>query len=266
MNKFDKPYRIQKTIDSKKNLELFDLVSKLDTHEIQQFSLNNQISLDVTNEMGNSLVHEVINIDSRQATEHSKLNVIKFLHSNNADIDKPNKNNQTPLHFACSLQLKLIVEYLIQNEADINYEDNTGSNPLCYLLTGKNTSIDIYDVTEFIPYPKKVDFNLKEESLKLKKLVWNLIQKPNINRVLPMLETIRSTINSIIIEDDEINEIQRTTKNLITDLATQKELENNRLTMPLFDSHLFTKNIEKAYIKMYERSQQSLPPDHITID
>ena len=46
----------------------------------------------------------------------------------------------------------------------------------------------------------------------------------------------------------------------------KKELENNRLTMPLFDSHLFTKNIEKAYIKMYERNQQNLPPDHITID
>ena len=65
-----------------------------------------------------------------------------------------------------------------------------------------NKTIDIYDVTEFIPYPKKVDFNLKEESLKLKKLVWNLIQdpnnlipNPNINRVLPMLETIKRTIN-----------------------------------------------------------------------
>ena len=63
-------------------------------------------------------------------------------------------------------------------------------------------------------------------------------------------------------------------KNLAVNLAQnpsklnmiKSELENNRLTMPLFDSHLFTKNIEKAYIKMYERNQQNLPPDHITID
>ena len=63
-------------------------------------------------------------------------------------------------------------------------------------------------------------------------------------------------------------------KNLAVNLAEnpnklkriKKELENNRLTLPLFDSHLFTKNIEKAYIKMYERNQQNLPPDHITID
>ena len=241
MNKFDKPYRIQKTVDSKKNLELFDLVLKLDTHEISQFALNNQISLDITNEMGNSLVHEVINIDSRLATEHSKLNVIKFLYSNNADIDKPNKNNQTPLHLACSLQLKLIVNFLIDNNADINFKDNSGSNPLCYLLTGKYTSVDIYDVTEFIPHPKKVDFKLKEETIILKKKVWNLIQRPNIRRVLPMLETIKRTIDSIIIEDDEINSIQISTNNLITDLASQKELENNipRIRDKIFENKNF---------------------------
>ena len=90
MNKFDKPHRIQQTIDSKKSIELFSLISKLDTHEIKQFSLINQISLDVTNEMGDSLIHEVINIDSRRASEHAKLNVIKFLYANNVDPDKPN--------------------------------------------------------------------------------------------------------------------------------------------------------------------------------
>ena len=246
MNKFDKPHRIQKTVDSKKKLELFDLVSKLDTHEISQFVLNNQISLDITNELGNSLVHEVINIDSRQATEHSKLNVIKFLYSNNADIDKPNKNNQTPLHLACSLQLKLIVDFLIQNDADINYQDNLGSNPLCYLLTGKNTSVDIYDVTEFIPHPKKVDFKLKEETIVLKKLIWRLMQRNDIKRVLPILETIRRTINSIIIEDEEINDIQISTNILITDLASQRELDNN---IPRIRDQIFeNKNIIRRRI------------------
>jgi len=34
MNKFDKPFRIIPSIDQKKNIELFNLVSKLDTHEI----------------------------------------------------------------------------------------------------------------------------------------------------------------------------------------------------------------------------------------
>lgn len=42
-------------------------------------------------------------------------------------------------------------------------------------------------------------------------------------------------------------------------------LANNRLTTPLFDTPLFTKNLEAGYIKMYERFQADLEPDHIVI-
>jgi predicted O-linked N-acetylglucosamine transferase (SPINDLY family) len=48
--------------------------------------------------------------------------------------------------------------------------------------------------------------------------------------------------------------------------AIKQKLKKNCLSSPLFNTQLFTKNIEKAYIKMYERNQQNLPPDHITID
>jgi predicted O-linked N-acetylglucosamine transferase (SPINDLY family) len=43
------------------------------------------------------------------------------------------------------------------------------------------------------------------------------------------------------------------------------KLANNRLTTPLFDTPLFAKNIEAAYIKMMERYQADLEPDHIVI-
>jgi predicted O-linked N-acetylglucosamine transferase (SPINDLY family) len=43
------------------------------------------------------------------------------------------------------------------------------------------------------------------------------------------------------------------------------KLANNRLSTPLFDTPLFTKHLESAYIKMYERYQAKLPPEHITI-
>jgi predicted O-linked N-acetylglucosamine transferase (SPINDLY family) len=42
-------------------------------------------------------------------------------------------------------------------------------------------------------------------------------------------------------------------------------LARNRLTAPLFDTPLFIKNIEAAYIKMMERYQADLGPDHIFI-
>jgi predicted O-linked N-acetylglucosamine transferase (SPINDLY family) len=44
------------------------------------------------------------------------------------------------------------------------------------------------------------------------------------------------------------------------------KLANNRLTTPLFDTPLFTKNLEAAYLQMYERYQQDLKPDHFFIN
>jgi protein O-GlcNAc transferase len=48
--------------------------------------------------------------------------------------------------------------------------------------------------------------------------------------------------------------------------AIKAKLAANKLTTPLFDTPLFTKNIEKAYIKMVERYQSDLTPDHIYIE
>jgi predicted O-linked N-acetylglucosamine transferase (SPINDLY family) len=43
------------------------------------------------------------------------------------------------------------------------------------------------------------------------------------------------------------------------------KLANNRLAAPLFDTPLFAKNLETAYIRMVERYQADLQPDHISI-
>ncbi len=45
----------------------------------------------------------------------------------------------------------------------------------------------------------------------------------------------------------------------------KSKLTNNRLTNPLFDTPLFTKNIEAAYIKMYERYQNDLQPENLFV-
>ncbi len=60
---------------------------------------------------------------------------------------------------------------------------------------------------------------------------------------------------------------------LAVELATNPErlrrirqkLEQNRLTTPLFDTKLFTRHIEAAYLQMYERYQAGLPPEHIQV-
>jgi predicted O-linked N-acetylglucosamine transferase (SPINDLY family) len=43
------------------------------------------------------------------------------------------------------------------------------------------------------------------------------------------------------------------------------KLAKNRLSAPLFDTPLFTKNLEAAYIQMYERDRLGMHPDHLFI-
>jgi len=44
------------------------------------------------------------------------------------------------------------------------------------------------------------------------------------------------------------------------------KLQKNILTKPLFDTKLFTKNIEELYSIMYQRYHSGLPADHIEIE
>ena len=45
----------------------------------------------------------------------------------------------------------------------------------------------------------------------------------------------------------------------------KQKIIDNRLTAPLFNTPLFTKNLEAVYIQMYERYHADLEPDHIVI-
>jgi predicted O-linked N-acetylglucosamine transferase (SPINDLY family) len=45
-----------------------------------------------------------------------------------------------------------------------------------------------------------------------------------------------------------------------------EKLARNRLTTPLFDVSHFTKNLEAAYVKMYERYEADLPTEHLLVE
>jgi predicted O-linked N-acetylglucosamine transferase (SPINDLY family) len=47
--------------------------------------------------------------------------------------------------------------------------------------------------------------------------------------------------------------------------AIKQKLARNRLTMPLFNTPLYTRHLEAAYEAMYQRYQAGLPPDHIAV-
>jgi predicted O-linked N-acetylglucosamine transferase (SPINDLY family) len=48
--------------------------------------------------------------------------------------------------------------------------------------------------------------------------------------------------------------------------ALKQKLANNRLTTPLFDTPQFTKDLERAYVQMYERYQADQLPEHLFVE
>jgi predicted O-linked N-acetylglucosamine transferase (SPINDLY family) len=48
--------------------------------------------------------------------------------------------------------------------------------------------------------------------------------------------------------------------------AIKTKLAQNRLSSPLFNANLITRDIEKAYQAMHQRFQEGLPPEHIKIN
>jgi len=66
---------------------------------------------------------------------------------------------------------------------------------------------------------------------------------------------------------------QKEYESLAIELATHPEklkiikdkLASNLSTAPLYNTKLFTKNLESAYTEMYDRYQRGLEPDHIYV-
>ena len=71
-----------------------------------------------------------------------------------------------------------------------------------------------------------------------------------------------------------ITTTQEQYESLAIELATHPEklkiikdkLANNLSTAPLYDTPLFTRHLESAYLTMYDRYQQGLEPDHIYVE
>jgi hypothetical protein len=250
MNKFDKPFRPMPFYDKRLGNELFASAESLDTHELLQFSLKNHIPLDYNNDDGETLIHRIVRIDNSKANQHSKLNVIKFLVQNGVNPDKPDKSNNTPLHYACSLQLDLIVKYLLELGANPNYTDNNGYTPFHYTLTGEIKPISkTSKVFDFIPPPKKEDPKKKEQLSEIAIQLNTLLENEITENKLPIYKTIEQTIDKLIEYDDHIKNNRGIILKNINRLATSAESKD---PLPEIKENIFTgQNSIKRKLEKY---------------
>ena len=82
-----------------------------------------------------------------------------------------------------------------------------------------------------------------------------------------------SILNSVNLPE-LITDTQEEYESLAIELATnpiklkniKDKLINNLSTAPLFDTPLFTRNLELAYKTMYEKHHSGMKPEHIFVD
>ena len=263
MNKFDKPYNIITKFDQKKILELFKYASKLEIHELIQYAYINQLPLNIFNDSGNNLIHEIINI--KNTTELSKLNGIKLLVLNNVNPDKINKDNITPLHLACSNQFEHIVKYLVEIKVNINAQDNMKSTPVHYLLKGDIKMFEIKEIKSLVPYNKSPNIN---KNKLINKLKHDIINNLLTNLDVPLLDTLKKTIFNIISEDSSINDYSNHLKNEIakkslTELSTLDSTNNLLLYYKEFIKSKITSllGINKIPIEIHPKEYTSWGPE-----
>ena len=193
----NQPYRSNLTIPKEKIDTLFSLMNQMDTQQIKQFYMVNNVPLNVNDINGENLIHKAINNENILKKEFHRLNIIKFLIQNDVNPDKPNKENQTPLHLACKMQYADIVKYLIETGVNVNYQDNYGATPFHYALQGQIKLLESdKEIKDFIPAEKKVDINRKETLLEIKKEIWELIKEND------FIKSIEKTIHSTVFDDE----------------------------------------------------------------
>ena len=203
VNKFDKPHLPVPLYDLERKTDMFNAVLSLDTHEILQCNLMYKIPFTISDDNKNSLIHILINNPSK-SSELAKLSVIKFLINNGVDPDKPNKYNQTALHLACKQQLEKIVDYLLKNNTNSNYKDNSGFTPFHYLLRGSINPVPLTEIIDFIPPTNNVNFAKVEFIKDMKQEITNILDTLD---KLPIFETIQNTIIAFIGHDAKVKKI-----------------------------------------------------------
>ncbi|XP_044764528.1 uncharacterized protein LOC123321090 [Coccinella septempunctata] len=83
-----------------------------------------------------------------EATKAGRLDIIKTLLDNGADVEARDEAGQTPLHWAVRFRSSMdLVKTLVESGADVNSKDEYGCTPLHILCTkGAGVNMDIFDL------------------------------------------------------------------------------------------------------------------------
>jgi ankyrin repeat protein len=116
-------------------INIFEAVKQSDMATTKQWLQIKPKLIRAKNNNGNTLLHWAVCFNAN-------LEIIKYLISQNADINAQNNGGTTPLHWAASRPTSVeVLQYLISQKANINIEDNNGCKPFDVANTDEKKKI-----------------------------------------------------------------------------------------------------------------------------
>lgn len=238
--------------------KLFSLIEEGNQYKIKEFLQNNKLTTLVRTDNGETLLHTVISNSS--LSKNIKFDLVQFLLDHNCPVSLANNLNVTPLHIACELQLKDIVELLISRGANVNAIDNQGMSPLHYQILSQTKACKTEKNTQINPIvPEKMNkMQLNKDFMKISAYILSIIYKNN--NTNQYIKHIRNTIKNLhnMYPTDLYNEQNKYIIEFANQIIDPKIDENEKYTRALTSTknltnsidELVTNNIKKTLIKM----------------
>lgn len=130
----DQPHITKKKPNDIVVAKLFSLVSEGNINTIRNAISENNTTLDLKNESGESLVHVAIKSENPNLTDDDKYDLVMFLINNGAPVAVYDNNNLTPLHLAAKQNNSKLMQLLIDRGVPINHKNNQNMTALHYAV------------------------------------------------------------------------------------------------------------------------------------
>lgn len=256
----DKQHIGKKEIAEELVTKAFATVSSGDIDDIKKMVSQNNTTLNMRNETGESLVHAVLRSENPKLSQDDKYELCVYLVRNGSPTGSFDKNNVTPLHLASKEQNLKLVKFLLETGSEINHQDNQNMTALHYVVQADSFPCKPRKkVKSMIPKPKT------DMTLNMKMLTINIIEILHHQIFEKYIKGITSTINKYdimaigrinSIKDNYLEQILK----IIEDDSLEEENKSKSVEKRQFDLHNEVENTIKQSLNE-SISKMDIKPD-----
>ncbi|MDP1724115.1 MAG: ankyrin repeat domain-containing protein [Alphaproteobacteria bacterium] len=156
----DKMIEKSLSLDQQNNQKetILSCISRHSSSEAFFYLLDKGASVEYKGSQGENLLHKMVN-------SNNKLDIIRFLiEQKGFDIHQTDNQGNTVLHYAAQNGYLPHIQYLLQNDAKANVENNFGQTPLHALLGSMNYNIDGLLATTKLLLSNGADLNAPDKN------------------------------------------------------------------------------------------------------